>query len=562
MLIDARQINKFAEMFEDFCKMLIDARQIDQFAKISGDICIVGAGAAGISMALEFERTKVEVVLLEGGGIDPDPETQSLYAGENCGLSHEPPAQSRSRYLGGSTNCWGGWCRPLDAMDFEKRSWIANSGWPICKRDLLPYYERSHSLLELGEFNYDIGHWASEIAKMKAALLPIDGNCFHNVINQLSPPTRFGTVYRSRLSQASTVKLFLFANTTEILTDETGTQVTGVRVATLNHKTFNVSAKVVVLAAGGIENPRLLLLSNKAQAAGLGNGRNLVGRYYMDHPRIQADCISLPDAKSYRPLYDSTLINNPKGRGPTKRTLAAHLAPTPEFQQRMKLANSRTYLVARNLNDLSSSYFALKAVRRALYGRRHFRHPLSRTAREILQQLPVLIEHAPKTAMTIAEVLLNPILVRRHFYLETVIEPVPNPESRVTLSAERDRLGLNQVRVTWQLTEDDREHCATTNKTILATLSHSRIGFPSGQSADYADIWPKKIVGCWHHMGTTRMHSDPAKGVVDANCKVHGINNLFVAGSSVFPTVGSDSPTITLVALALRLCDKITSSLQ
>ncbi|MCI0599833.1 MAG: GMC family oxidoreductase [Beijerinckiaceae bacterium] len=542
--------------------MIIDARQIDQFAGVSGDICIVGAGAAGISMALEFERTKVEVVLLEGGGIDPDPETQSLYAGENVGLSHEPPDESRSRYLGGSTNCWGGWCRPLDAMDFEERPWIDNSGWPISKHDLLPYYERSHSLLELGDFNYNIGHWSSEIAKKNAALFPLDGNYLYNAINQLSSPTHFGAVYRPRLNQASNVKLFLFANAAEILTDETGTQVTGVRVATLNHKTFNVSAKVVVLAAGGIENPRLLLLSDKVQTAGLGNGRDQVGRYYMDHPRIQAGRISITEAKRYRPLYDATLINNPRGRGPNKRTLAAHLAPTPELQQRMKLPNSRTYLVARNLSDLSSSYFALKAVRRAFYGRRHFRHPLSRVAREILRQLPILTAHAPRTVMTIAEVLLNPILMRRHFYLETVIEPIPNPESRVTLCAERDQLGLSQVRINWQLTEKDRDHFVTINKLVLATLSQTGIALPAGESIEYAQYWPRKIVGCWHHMGTTRMHDDPAKGVVDAECRVHGINNLFIAGSSVFPTVGSDSPTITLVALALRLCDQIRPGFQ
>ncbi len=542
--------------------MLIDARQLDQFAKVSGEICIVGAGAAGISMALELEGSGLEVVLLEGGGIEPDPETQSLYGGENIGLAHEPPGRSRSRYLGGSTNCWGGWCRPLDELDFEARPWIANSGWPIRRRDLLPYYERSHSFLELGEFNYDIDYWASEFAKKKAALLPLDGNEFHSVINQLSPPTRFGAVYRARLSQAANVKLFLFANTVEILTDGTGTLVTGVRAATLNHKSLNVSAKAVVLAAGGIENPRLLLLSNKVQTAGLGNGHDLVGRYYMDHPRIQGNRLVVADAKRYRPLYDATIINDPRGRGPHNRTLAAHIAPGPELQRQLKIANSRTYLQARNLNDLSRSYFALKAISRALFGRKNFGLPASMAAREIMRQLPVLAAHAPTTAMTIAEVLLNPILVRRHFYLETVIEPVPNPESRVTLSPERDRLGSNQVRINWQLTGQDRENFITVNKLVMAALSRTNIALPTSEAVDYDFYWPSKIIGCWHHMGTTRMHNDPAKGVVDADCKVHGISNLFIAGSSVFPTVGSDSPTITLVALALRLCGKIKSGLQ
>ncbi len=542
--------------------MFIDARQIDTLANITSDVCIIGAGAAGIAMALEFAGKGIEVAVLEGGGFDPDAATQSLYAGENVGLSHEPPDESRSRYLGGSTNCWGGWCRPMDAIDFEVRPWIPDSGWPITRSDLLPYYQRSHSLLELAEFNYYIDHWSSTFAENKAALIPIEGSGLCNVISQLSPPTRFGAVYRDQLRKAQNIKLFLFANATEILTNETATLATGVRVGTINHKTFAVSAKVVVLAAGGIENPRLLLISNKVHTAGLGNGHDLVGRYYMDHPRIQSTLVSIADAQGYRPLYDSTLTKFRQWRGQNSVKLAAHLAPTCETQRRLKLPNSRTYLVARHANDLSKSYFALKALRRALYGRKQFRYPLSRVWNDIARQLPILLAHAPKTALTLAEVLLNPILTRRDFYLETVLEPVPNPDSRVSLSQERDQLGLNQVQIDWRLTEQDRDHYAAIGKLVVASLTKSGIAVPTNPAWDDADFWPANVVGCWHHMGTTRMSDDPSKGVAGADCEVHGVHNLFIAGSSLFPTVGSDSPTITIVALALRLCDKILNDFR
>ena len=537
--------------------MLIDARQVDSFANISSDVCIIGAGAAGITMALELAGKGIKVAVLEGGGLRPDAVTQSLYAGESHGLSHEPPEESRSRYLGGSTNCWGGWCRPLDALDFEARPWVPESGWPISRSDLLPYYKRSHRLLELREFDYDVGYWSSEFAKANAALFSVEGSGLHNVVSQLSPPTRFGSVYRAQLGEASDVKLFLFANALKILTNETATQATGVAVGTLNQKRFEISAKVVVLAAGGIENPRLLLVSNNVEAAGLGNRRDLVRRYYMDHPRIHTTRVSIAAAERYRPLYDATLPKIRSKLGRNNATLAAHLAPTPDAQRGMRLPNSRTYLVARGGNDVSKSHFALKALRRSLLGRKQFGYPLSKVSRDLLRQLPVLLAHAPKTALTVGEVLLEPFLTRRDFYLETVIEPVPNRESRVSLSDQCDQLGTRTIKLNWQLTEQDKDHYASLNRLIVAGLTKSGIVAPSEVHLEQGGSWPANVMGCWHQMGTTRMSEGPEKGVVDADCKVHGVHNLFIAGSSVFPTVGSDLPTITIVALALRLCDRI-----
>jgi choline dehydrogenase-like flavoprotein len=146
---------------------------------------------------------------------------------------------------------------------------------------------------------------------------------------------------------------------------------------------------------------------------------------------------------------------------------------------------------------------------------------------------------------------VNAEFVRRNFTFETIMEPVPNPESRVSLSPERDRLGLNRVRLDWRLTKQDERNFETI--TTLLTDDLVRQGVVTKVSE-----WPdRNVTGCWHHMGTTRMHTDPAKGVVDAGLKVHGISNLYCAGSSVFPTVGSDCPTISLVALALRLADTL-----
>ncbi len=223
--------------------MLINLRTIDNSASINSDICIIGAGAAGITIALEFAGKPVQVVLLESGGTAPDLVTQSLYDGDHLGLMHERLDESRSRYFGGSTNCWGGWCRPLDEIDFEARSWMPNSGWPFGRDELLPYYRRAHSLLELGPFDYGYDHWAPALAREKVALFPIEGTRLDNAIDQLSPPTQFGAVYRPQISEAKNIRAFLYANVTEINTDETAKTATGAQAATLNGKSFTVRAR-------------------------------------------------------------------------------------------------------------------------------------------------------------------------------------------------------------------------------------------------------------------------------------------------------------------------------
>ncbi|MGH6847417.1 MAG: GMC oxidoreductase [Methylocella sp.] len=542
--------------------MLIDSRSIDDSTTFQTDLCIIGAGAAGISIALEFLSKSYNVILLESGGIRSDPMTQSLYDGKNVGLSYVRLDEARSRYLGGSTNCWGGHCRPLDSLDFKKRNGVPNSGWPFGKEELHRYYERSHSLLKLGPFEYDAGKWSQKMAKDDLFLFPLDRQCLHNVISQINTQAKFGDIYRAKLSEASNIKVMLFSNATEIQTNDTATTVTGVRVRTLNGKSFIISARIVVVAAGGIENARLLLLSNQIQKVGLGNGRDLVGRYFMDHPRISSDIVRINAQQRHRRLYDATMVLSQAGYFSGEARISAHVAPTSECQRKLSIPNSRTYLVARYTSGMSKAYLALRAISKQIKGRARFGYPFGDMARAIVRAVPAVVGNAPQAIIGTLDVRLNPAFVKRDFELETVIEPIPNYDSRVTLSPARDRLGLNKVEVDWQLTEGDKLHFITLRKMLIEEMTRQGVLQFAKEPADPAEIWPKKIVGCWHHMGTTRMDSDPTKGVVDANCRVHGISNLFIAGSSVFPTVGSDMPTITIVALALRLAGELAANLD
>ena len=543
--------------------MIIDSRSIDDSTTFQTDLCIIGAGAAGISIALEFLSKSYNVILLESGGIRSDSMTQSLYDGKNVGLSYDRLDEARCRYFGGSTNCWGGHCRPLDSLDFKKRDGVPNSGWPIGKEELQPYYERSHSLLNLGPFEYDEGKWAQKMTKDHLFLFPLDRQSLNNVISQIRPPAKFGDIYRAQLSEAGNIKVMLFSNATEIQTNDTATTVTGVRVRTLSGKSFTISARVVVLAAGGIENARLLLLSNQTQKMGLGNGRDLVGRYFMDHPRIRSDIVRINAQQRHRRLYDATMVLSHAGYFSGQARIAAHVAPTSQCQRKLLIPNSRTYLVARYTSGMSKSYLALRAISRQVRGRARFGYPFGDMARAIIRAVPAIVGNAPGAIVGILDVRLNPRFVKRDFELETIIEPIPNYDSRVTLSSarDRDRLGLHKVEVDWRLTERDKLHFISLRKLLTEEMTRQGVLQFVGEPVDLAEMWPKNIVGCWHHMGTTRMDSDRTKGVVDANCRVHGISNLFVAGSSVFPTVGSDLPTITIVALALRLAGELEATL-
>jgi choline dehydrogenase-like flavoprotein len=149
-----------------------------------------------------------------------------------------------------------------------------------------------------------------------------------------------------------------------------------------------------------------------------------------------------------------------------------------------------------------------------------------------------------------------------HVRLSTRIDPVPNPDSRITLGSERDPLGLPRIEFHWQLSPLDKQSVRRTLEILGAELGSAGLGRLQITLDDDDTTWPKDTRGGWHHMGTTRMNDDPKRGVVDRNCQVHGISNLFIAGSSVFPTAGSGTPTMLLVSLALRLADHIKGLMQ
>lgn len=548
--------------------MLINASTLPEDTLIETDICIIGAGAAGITLAREFINQPYQVCLLEGGGLDFDEVTQSLYAGENIGVPYFPLKESRARYLGGSTNLWGGWSRPLDDIDFEDRPWMPYSGWPFTKAELYPYYERAQKVSNLGPFEYDYAYWEDTLRQHKRQQLPFLGNQLVPYIWQLVPPThvRFGQAYRPEIQQASNINTYLHANVVEIDTNDTAQSVTRLRVATLAGKKFWVSAKTFILAVGGIENPRLLLNANKVQSTGLGNQHDLVGRFFMEHPYLISGQIRLASSAD---LYTQRHFHV------GQITMGTALGLSKEVQKREQILNFCTRLIPFEeewvdaFNRLRFKYrqtIAHKAFPNA-GGESHRKYfPTLSEGRKykgestFMQDLGKVIAKLDRVTIQAYAKLVH----KRAFssgntnFCDTHLigEQAPNPDSRVMLSRDRDRLGLNCAQLDWRLSPLDKYTMARSQQIIAQEFERSGLGKLQIDLTDDDTSW-RSVNGSYHHIGTTRMSINPRQGVVNEHCQVHGISNLYVAGSSVFSTSGLSNPTLTIIALAIRLADHI-----
>jgi choline dehydrogenase-like flavoprotein len=515
--------------------VIADAREVPAGTRLETDVCIVGAGAAGITLARELGRAPVRVVVLESGGLAPDRRTQSLLRGERAGVPYFPLDWIRTAALGGTTDQWGGQCRPLDEIDFEARPGIPGSGWPFDRAHLAPHYERAQAVCQLGPPVWEAAAWQDPATR---PALPLAGDRVLTAIFQLSPPTRFGREYREDLARAARVTVYLHASATELDVTDEGDAVREVRAACLRGPRFRVSARVVVLAAGGIETPRLLLLSNHAHPAGLGNAHDLVGRYFMEH--LHRDCghLELGDPAFSPALYGPHVVGSTCIKGA--------LALTPETLRREGLLGYSALLDSR----LPTPIQRLRTVVRRVLLPEGLAWRI-RTARARRRRNP---RRGPGALWA---------SVRRpaRLVVHTRMEQAPNPESRVTLGTGVDALGRRRVRLDWRLSPLDKRSMRRALAILGEEVAAARLGRWAAGLDDDDTTWRVPPFGGHHHMGTTRMHRDPRQGVVDEHGRVHGTTNLYVAGPSVFPTVGYANPMLTIVALALRLADHLRARL-
>jgi choline dehydrogenase-like flavoprotein len=540
--------------------VIIDARLGAGGKNLDADVCVVGAGPVGIAVALSLVERGLEVIVLEAGSIEPDVDSQRFAAGEIAGRIYDPLDHARGRSFGGSARLWnvdlgggmpGARMRRFDAIDFIEREWVPYSGWPFPLEALIPFYEQAESFFGIEGQAYFLPSTASDSNPFGDKQSPLECTIF-----------RFATVEpildrRQQIMEESKLTVLLNAIVVELERVTGSEEIARLNAMSLTGNDYAVHADAYVLATGGIENARILLMTDLDGEGqrGIGNQYGLVGRFFMEHPHTRAGFVLPRDTDQEFLLKEVKNFGEALGE-PWFRVrdevaakyrfgnMAVGLKPVPPSEVRR----------VRSMGRSSQAIQAVKKLRaRASDGSR---------GTGSLELMKAVLRGGPEIAgasLRKAWWLLGETLRGANqedgmsLRIDVMSEQTPNPESRVTLSSQLDPIGMPRATLNWKLV--DRDFDALTQLSSLVADLVKRRGI--GKLAVPFERSSAPVNWGFHHMGTTRMHSDPTQGVVDEFGRVHEMENLYIAGSSVFPTGGVSNPTLTAVALSLRLADHI-----
>jgi choline dehydrogenase-like flavoprotein len=499
--------------------MMSDIRDYPDGSGLAADVIVVGSGIAGSEVATTLASKGLDVLVLESGRAAFDRDIQALNAIEFLGKPHrrldpEAPYQtylepelrgvSRVRQLGGTSNVWTGKWKPFEASDFEDRPCVADSPWPLRRADLDPYYRSAAQSFGLGDFAAEARRPEVVAMRERAARAGLKTSSFY----WEEVPTRTAVRFADEFATSAKLRMVTGATVTDLALDDAGRRVRTVTCRSIDGRMLRASARQVVLATGALETPRLLLASNGQRPNGIGNDHDLVGRYYTDHPKHHSGALA---------------------PGPFVRAFASELqyGPKPRFCVSFALSNA----TQREYGLLEHSVYL-----KPLYAGR------ARRLTELMKGR--LAVRDGKGHVAAYRVLL-------------VVEQVPTRDSRVTLASERDALGVPKLQLDWRVTARDQVSLGETVRLLADRFAAAGIGtFEFGDAPPQLEI----MTDAAHQMGTTRMARRPEEGVVDADCRVFGTENLHVAGSAVFPTGPTYSPTFTILALARRLAEHLATA--
>ncbi len=521
--------------------------------RLQCDVCVIGTGPAGATIARELSHTAVRVTVLESGGPERRAEMDELNEIESIGWPRVMDQwRVRNRVIGGSSVTWSGRCAPLNEIDMQPRDWVPDSGWPFEIGDLIPYYDRSAKYLGLGEgsgFSDDrvwdyIGHQRPSPHFDDEKLLSMFWQYSRDPSSKFEQ-VRFGR-YLTPSGLGPNVTLVTNATVLRVNASESGASVESVEFADKGGRRWKLPVSTVVVCAGGIENARILLASDNVVPHGLGNEHDLVGRYLMDHLRGTVARFDIKLGQAVLNRLGSSYYSRAVG------TNIYHLGMqlSPAVQRSEQLVNCAIWVnsdrtpndpfeaLMRFLRHEANVYRDLRAilVNRALLFRG-------------LRERYILRRSLPQTVAAV--------------YVQAMCEQVPNRESRVTLTERRDRLAMRIPRIDWRVSDEEPRAMRRATEFMVEQLV--RLGLEPPVLEDWVRegaMFPQTFRDVAHPTGTTRMSDDPVRGVVDAQCQVHGVRGLFVAGSSVFPTAGHSNPTHTIVALAIRLADALKAGVR
>ena len=489
------------------------------------DACISGSGPAGIPLALKLAERKHRVLLLEAGGLTFTESSNMVYQGSNSGLDYFTPSACRQRFFGGTSNHWGGWCREMNATDFMARNHVAYSGWPIRKKDLDPYFTETERILHV------------HTPRVADYLLQggSDPSLRKTAFRYSEPPARLGIKYRKAVEASGKLVCVLNANLVDINLNENLDAVTALQISDYSGNRFRARAGLYILCHGGIENPRTLLNANRQIKNGIGNDRDLVGRFFMEHPHFTVAFGLLnhehPGVARFSHAKRSDLR-------------VGIYEPVEAFQKKAEILNFGLRFVPKQGMGLPLPKVTFK----------------NRLKRFVCESAKLL---------DIADDINQGFSVNCPFdmWFKTASEQSPDPGSRIMLGQDVDRFGNRRVDVNWKLNALDKytlKQSALQAGRIMAVRDLGRVRLPEwlhDSGLVFPSLSEDEVAG-YHHMGTTRMADSPERGVVDKNHQVFGIDNLYMGGSSVFATSGHTNPTFTIVQLSLRLAEHLDTRIR
>jgi choline dehydrogenase-like flavoprotein len=551
--------------------MFIDSETFEDGHIFKSDIAVVGAGPAGIVLALELANSGYKVALIESGGLHFSAAIQNLGAANYLDPQfHASMSECTRRQVGGTSIIWGGRCLPYDPVDFDRREYIGNSDWPILYEEIENYFHRACDYFFCGKSEFDIKNIPELKQKSIVPGLP-DAEVLTSTLERWSLPTNFGKEYFNDLKQSKNIQLLYNLTCTEIETNEQGNQVEVLHAKTMGGKNIQVKCQRYILASGGLNTTRLLLASDRNHPGGIGNHSGMLGRFYMGH--LSGDIA----VANFTTPPKSTIFGF--DRDADKIYLRRRFSFSREFQHEKQLSNTVAWLGAPKFADpshqngiLSSAYLALStpilknhlvstAIRTTLVKEKVSSSYLPHI-RNVVKDFKQVLSFIPNFGYGryIAKRKIPALFVysaANKYPLHYHSEQVPNPSSVVSLSNEKDELGMRKLNINIQFTQQDIDNVVKAHKYWDQHLRSNNCGYLEYLTDDLEkSVWEQAGDG-FHQIGTTRMSAHPHTGVVNTNCEVHGVDNLFVASSSVFVTSGQANSTFTIVSFALRLADHL-----
>lgn len=516
--------------------------------ELSCQVCIVGGGAAGITLAHDLSKKGADIILIESGGKTYDQATQDLYKANHFDKPFPNPAFSRLRFLGGSSNHWQNNTSPLSRLDFEKRDGIENSGWPITFDEVNKYYPRAQGYCGVSDDGYDALEWSSKLKKMAVTQ---QSNVIESRIAK-SPilPTRFYNSYGSDIEEAENVRILTYTNIVDLDFDVHGSVINRIRCQTLQNNHVDVNAEIFVLCCGGLENARLMLLFNEKYKNKLGNSGDNVGRYLMEHPTPRA-AHALFENDIDLSFYQASAVDT--------RLITGFFSLNDATVQEHETINLRMPLIERSNYYLSDGISSMHTLQSSL-DKGNLPDDTMKHLWNVISDLDMVAEGIARKRYQ--SKIFDHASQTGGYEIIMMMEQTPNKDNRITLSDKKDKLGTPKINIDYKVLESDKMKVWKSLGLFADEVGRLDIGRVRLLRERVERLWDSQLGFSQHHMGTTRMATNEKEGVVDSDCLVFGTNNFYIAGSSIFCTGGSVPPTLTIVALALRLSDHIKGKLK